>query len=81
MKIIILQYRWLYKTIEQKPVSIFKALILIFILLLSLPMKADHQYNLIERDGHKIHVVIIDPKEYDAEIEKYKKGLWKIEIK
>ncbi|MEA0970866.1 Phosphodiester glycosidase family protein [Candidatus Megaera venefica] len=48
--------------------SIFKALILIFILLLSLPIKADHQYNLIERDGHKIHVVIIDPKEYKASL-------------
>lgn len=48
--------------------SIFKALVLIFILLLSLPMKADHQYSLIERDGHKIHVVIIDPKEYEASL-------------
>ncbi len=31
-------------------------------------MKADHQYSLIERDGHKIHVVIIDPKEYKTSL-------------
>lgn len=48
--------------------NIFKSLVLIFVLLLALPMEAGHQYNLIERDGHKIHVVIIDPKEYEASL-------------
>ena len=48
--------------------NIVKSLILSLALLLSLPIKADHEYRLIERDGHKIHVVIINPKEYEASL-------------
>ena len=48
--------------------NIVKSLILSLALLLSLPIKADHEYRLIERDGHKIHVVIINPKEYEASV-------------
>ncbi len=29
---------------------------------------AEYKYQLIERDGHKIHVVIMDPLEYDASL-------------
>jgi exopolysaccharide biosynthesis protein len=48
--------------------NIVKLLILSLALLLSLPIKADHEYRLIERDGHKIHVVIINPKEYEISL-------------
>ena len=48
--------------------NIVKLLILSLALLLSLPIKADHEYRLIERDRHKIHVVIINPKEYEVSL-------------
>jgi uncharacterized protein YigE (DUF2233 family) len=40
----------------------------IFILCLSLGAVAEYKYELIERDGHHIHVVVIDPEEYEVSL-------------
>ena len=40
----------------------------IFILCLSLGAVAEYKYELVERNRHRIHVVIIDPEEYEASL-------------
>jgi exopolysaccharide biosynthesis protein len=50
-------------------VNYLKLLLFLSGAIMSLSSYADYQYDIIEKNGHKFHVVIIDPKQYEVSLE------------